>query len=178
VVHVYERYVDSAAAVAHLRTFGRKFGGRFAGMVDRTRFTVYGTRARSCGGALASLQPCRSPSRSRLSRAGSPSPGSRPGGAGLRLACCLQRWPAASATGGGLPVAWGNTGGGRGGTGGGATGKVALYFPRNKNAALPVRVQRDPLTISGLKKWVPDGAFRHELSRPKRVSWLPAYGTM
>jgi quinol monooxygenase YgiN len=43
VVHVYERYVDSAAAVAHLRTFGRKFGGRFVGMVDRKRFTVYGT---------------------------------------------------------------------------------------------------------------------------------------
>jgi hypothetical protein len=44
------------------------------------------------------------------------------------LAGGLQRWPAASATGGGLPVAWGNTGGGRGGAGGGATGKVALYF--------------------------------------------------
>jgi quinol monooxygenase YgiN len=43
VVHVYERYVDSAAAVAHLLTFGRKFGGRFVGMVDRRRFTVYGT---------------------------------------------------------------------------------------------------------------------------------------
>jgi hypothetical protein len=47
---------------------------------------------------------------------------------GLRLACCLQRWPAASAAGGGLPVARRNTGGGRGGAGGGATGKVALYF--------------------------------------------------
>ena len=43
VVHVYERYADSAAAVAHLRTFGRKFGGRFVGMVARKRFTVYGT---------------------------------------------------------------------------------------------------------------------------------------
>jgi hypothetical protein len=28
------------------------------------------------------------------------------------------------------------------------------------------------------KKWVPDGASGHELSRPKRVSWLPAYGMM
>jgi hypothetical protein len=28
------------------------------------------------------------------------------------------------------------------------------------------------------KKWVPDGACGHELSRPKRVSWLPAYGMM
>src|SRR5256885_2027123 len=43
VVHVYERYVDSAAAVAHLRTFQRKFRGRFVGMVDRKRFTVYGS---------------------------------------------------------------------------------------------------------------------------------------
>src|SRR5215475_5064477 len=26
------------------------------------------------------------------------------------------------------------------------------------------------------KTWVPAGASGHELSRPKRVSWLPAYG--
>jgi len=51
-----------------------------------------------------------------------------------------------------------------------------ITFPRNKNAALPVRAQKAPLTISGLKKWLPDGAFGHELSRPKRVSWLLADG--
>jgi hypothetical protein len=45
-----------------------------------------------------------------------------------------------------------------------------LVFPRNKNAALPVRAQKGPLTISGLKKWSPDGTCGHELSRPKRVS--------
>jgi len=28
--------------VAHLRTFGRVFGRRFATLVDRTRFIVYG----------------------------------------------------------------------------------------------------------------------------------------
>src|SRR4051812_30571407 len=28
------------------------------------------------------------------------------------------------------------------------------------------------------KTWVPAGASGHELSRPKRVSWLPAYGMM
>src|ERR687886_952632 len=28
------------------------------------------------------------------------------------------------------------------------------------------------------KTWVPAGASDHELSRPKRVSWLPAYGMM
>jgi len=52
VVHVYERYADSAAAVEHLRTFGKKFGGRFAGMVARTRFTVYGTPSAELRGML------------------------------------------------------------------------------------------------------------------------------
>ena len=52
VVHVYERYVDSAAAVAHLLTFGRKFGGRFVGMVERRRFTVYGTPSEELKGML------------------------------------------------------------------------------------------------------------------------------
>jgi hypothetical protein len=42
VVRVCERYVDAAAAVAHLRTFERQFSDRFVGLVDRTRFTVYG----------------------------------------------------------------------------------------------------------------------------------------
>ena len=44
-VHVYERYADSAAAVAHLRVFEQRFAARFAGMVDRRRFTVLGTPA-------------------------------------------------------------------------------------------------------------------------------------
>lgn len=52
VVHVYERYADSAAAVAHLRTFGRQFGDRFMGLVDRTRFTVYGTPSVELRGML------------------------------------------------------------------------------------------------------------------------------
>ena len=42
-VHVFERYIDSAAAVAHLLTFKRMYDKRFAGMVDRRRFTVFGT---------------------------------------------------------------------------------------------------------------------------------------
>ena len=41
-VHVYERYASSAAALAHLRKFRDRFGGRFATMVERTRFTVFG----------------------------------------------------------------------------------------------------------------------------------------
>jgi len=41
-VHVYERYADSAAALAHLRKFGKNFGERFLSMVDRRRFSVFG----------------------------------------------------------------------------------------------------------------------------------------
>jgi predicted subunit of tRNA(5-methylaminomethyl-2-thiouridylate) methyltransferase len=43
VVSVYERYADSAAAVTHLLAFGNVYGKRFVNMVDRTRFTVFGT---------------------------------------------------------------------------------------------------------------------------------------
>ena len=41
-VHVYERYSNSAAAVAHLQQFTIKFGVRYASMVDRKRFMVFG----------------------------------------------------------------------------------------------------------------------------------------
>jgi quinol monooxygenase YgiN len=41
-VQVYERYADSAAAVAHLQRFAAEFGARFQGMVKRKRFTVAG----------------------------------------------------------------------------------------------------------------------------------------
>jgi quinol monooxygenase YgiN len=43
VVYVYERYADSAAAVAHLLTFAHKYGARFAQLVERRRFIVFGT---------------------------------------------------------------------------------------------------------------------------------------
>ncbi|MFM9888866.1 MAG: putative quinol monooxygenase [Burkholderiales bacterium] len=43
VVHLLERYVDSTAAAAHLVAFERQYGERFASMVDRKRFTVFGT---------------------------------------------------------------------------------------------------------------------------------------
>jgi len=41
--YVYERYADSDAAVAHLLAFGKMYGERFASMVERRRFTVFGT---------------------------------------------------------------------------------------------------------------------------------------
>ena len=42
-VHLYERYADSAAALAHLRNFAAKFAARFLTMVERKRFLVFGT---------------------------------------------------------------------------------------------------------------------------------------
>lgn len=42
-VYAYERYVDSVAALAHLKMFEKKFSGRFLAMVDRRRFMVFGT---------------------------------------------------------------------------------------------------------------------------------------
>jgi quinol monooxygenase YgiN len=42
-LHVYERYVDSAAALAHLRSFEARFADRFHGMIARRRFVVFGT---------------------------------------------------------------------------------------------------------------------------------------
>jgi quinol monooxygenase YgiN len=51
-VHVYERYADSAAAVAHLRKFGKNFGERFLAMVDRTQFTVFGNPSDELRGLL------------------------------------------------------------------------------------------------------------------------------
>ena len=43
VVHVFERYADSVAAVAHLRNFGKTYGKQFGELVDRERFSVFGT---------------------------------------------------------------------------------------------------------------------------------------
>ena len=42
IVYAYERYADSIAVLAHLRTFEKTFGGRFNVTVDRRRFTVFG----------------------------------------------------------------------------------------------------------------------------------------
>jgi quinol monooxygenase YgiN len=41
-VHLYERYSDSNAAVAHLEAFAKRFAGRFSAMVERRTFTVFG----------------------------------------------------------------------------------------------------------------------------------------
>jgi quinol monooxygenase YgiN len=41
-IHVYERYINSAAALSHLQGFSQTFSERFSGMVERTRFVVFG----------------------------------------------------------------------------------------------------------------------------------------
>jgi quinol monooxygenase YgiN len=41
-VEVYERYVDSAAATAHLEKFLVAFSARFSTLVERKRFRVFG----------------------------------------------------------------------------------------------------------------------------------------
>ena len=41
-VYLYERYEDSEAAITHLRAFAATFGERYASMVERKRFVVFG----------------------------------------------------------------------------------------------------------------------------------------
>ena len=51
-VHIYERYADDAATLAHLATFGATFAGRFLGAVKPTGFTVYGSPGAEVRAAL------------------------------------------------------------------------------------------------------------------------------
>jgi len=41
-VHVFERYENSTAALAHLRIFAREFAERFQKLVERQSFVVFG----------------------------------------------------------------------------------------------------------------------------------------
>jgi len=42
VIHIYERYLNSEAALAHLRAFEERFAPTFTPLIQRRRFTVYG----------------------------------------------------------------------------------------------------------------------------------------
>ncbi len=55
--HLYERYADSAAALAHIHTFGAHFAGRFMSLLTPTRCTVYGSPDASVQRALSVLHP-------------------------------------------------------------------------------------------------------------------------
>ena len=54
-VHIYERYVDSAATMIHLGTFGEKFAERFLACVDPARIVVYGDPSADVREALAAF---------------------------------------------------------------------------------------------------------------------------
>ncbi|ETX01185.1 MAG: hypothetical protein ETSY1_08360 [Candidatus Entotheonella factor] len=54
-VFVYERFVDSAAAVAHLTAFGERYGERFGRLVERKWFRVCGTPSDELRGILDPL---------------------------------------------------------------------------------------------------------------------------
>ena len=55
--HIFERYVDSAAAMVHARTFGAKYAERFLGCLKPTRMHLYGTPSAEVREALAGLGP-------------------------------------------------------------------------------------------------------------------------
>ncbi len=56
-VHIYERYADSAAVLAHGATFGEKFAERFMGSVDPTGFDIYGAPSDDVKAAFADFSP-------------------------------------------------------------------------------------------------------------------------
>jgi quinol monooxygenase YgiN len=54
-VHLYEKYADSEAAIAHLNGFMAKWAQRFMGSVDVERFTVYGNPSDAARETMAPL---------------------------------------------------------------------------------------------------------------------------
>ena len=55
--HIYERYVDSAAVMTHLGTFGEKYADRFLEVLKPVRFVVYGSPTVPVKEALAAFSP-------------------------------------------------------------------------------------------------------------------------
>ena len=55
--HLFERYVDSAAALTHLGTFGEKYAGRFLEVFKLVRLVVYGSPSTAAQEALAGFNP-------------------------------------------------------------------------------------------------------------------------
>ena len=55
--HIYERYTDSAAVLAHLGNFGQKFAKRFLEILKPVRFVVYGSPDQQVKDALAAFGP-------------------------------------------------------------------------------------------------------------------------
>jgi quinol monooxygenase YgiN len=56
-LHLFERYVDSAATLVHLGTFGNKFAARFMEILKPVGFVVYGAPSDQVRNALAAFGP-------------------------------------------------------------------------------------------------------------------------
>lgn len=55
--HIYERYVDSAAVMTHMATFGERFAGRFFAIFKPLRVVVYGSPDKEVKEAFAGNKP-------------------------------------------------------------------------------------------------------------------------
>lgn len=55
--HLFERYADSDAAMAHLGNFGSKYADRFMAVLTPVGFTIYGTPSPAVKEALAGFNP-------------------------------------------------------------------------------------------------------------------------
>jgi quinol monooxygenase YgiN len=56
-IALYERYVDDAAALTHLATFGERFAQRFLASMTPTRLTVFGAPGDEARQALSAFNP-------------------------------------------------------------------------------------------------------------------------
>ena len=56
-IHIFEKYADSDAMVAHVSGFLEKWAGRFLECVDPTRFVVYGDPSAAAREMLAGFGP-------------------------------------------------------------------------------------------------------------------------
>lgn len=57
VCHLYERYADPAATLAHMGSFGANFAGRFLAAATPTRLTVYGAPSDEVKKGLSGFGP-------------------------------------------------------------------------------------------------------------------------
>jgi hypothetical protein len=56
-IHIYERYQDSAAALAHVQRFVENFASRFLSLCTPTRMSVYGEPSDELKAAISGFNP-------------------------------------------------------------------------------------------------------------------------
>jgi len=55
--HLFERYVDGTATIAHLNAFSQAFAARFVEVFEPLRFVVYGSPSVDVRAALSGFNP-------------------------------------------------------------------------------------------------------------------------